>query len=705
MPPSSYRANSLSRPLWVFVLLFGYALLSASAGPLPIPFHQSFSNAPLEAGWQADSSTGNTVSVEDGTLKIEAAINTYAHIQRHLGVDLVRVASTLKPQGGISWVCSLCWRHKAPALLVLGKGFSRDEATQHFTNGDLNNDFSDPGPRSVSLVRDVSVESAPVGEVRLTDLERKVLADAGRDLEGEAELAAKSDPSFASVRRHFPAMKHPREALGVKDGPQEFVVMPDGSLVFSGVKASFMIGAPLARFGEGNCAKRLHEGYLPVVVAAHERDGLKFDETSLGWSPQFSPDTPLSAFVRLRISNPGRQARAVPVQFVVSNQMASWNLTVPGGKERSICAEIPFDKPANCRKIEAREFDRRLAETTAWWKAFLSKGIRIEVPEERVNQAWRAWLAYNFIDVDKRGNIYEPHDGGGGFYEEVYGYSASRYCYALDCMGYPREAQRYLDSILSFVTPDGLLVVNYGLPDTGVQLWAMAQHFRITRDAEWLRRVAPTMIRMCDWVVAARKTSMAQAAKDAPWYGLIKYRPYCDEPDPAYSYHTDTYLALEMAETAAALYGIGMIEAADRIARESTAYHKGILPHLYSGTQQMLLLRNMLLREEGQDLWIGQAIPRPWLENGKEVRVENAPTLFGKVGFVIRCGHRARRITAELDPPKEHPPTRIFLRLRHPENRAIGKVTVNGVAYGDYEGETVTLKGLREHATICVTYK
>ncbi len=44
-----------------------------------------------------------------------------------------------------------------------------------------------------------------------------------------------------------------------------------------------------------------------------------------------------------------------------------------------------------------------------------------------------------------------------------------------------------------------------------------------------------------------------------------------------------------MAETAAALYGIGMTEAADRIARESTAYHKDILPHLYSGTQQMLL--------------------------------------------------------------------------------------------------------------------
>ena len=59
----------------------------------------------------------------------------------------------------------------------------------------------------------------------------------------------------------------------------------------------------------------------------------------------------------------------------------------------------------------------------------LSKGMQIEVPETRVQNAYKAWLAYNFINVDQLNGKYEPHDGGGGFYEAVFGYSAALYCH------------------------------------------------------------------------------------------------------------------------------------------------------------------------------------------------------------------------------------------------------------------------------------
>ncbi len=57
---------------------------------------------------------------------------------------------------------------------------------------------------------------------------------------------------------------------------------------------------------------------------------------------------------------------------------------------------------------------------------FLNKGIRINVPEQRVNDAYRAWLAYTFLNVDKIGEVYEPHDGS-GFYEAIYGIMAAKY--------------------------------------------------------------------------------------------------------------------------------------------------------------------------------------------------------------------------------------------------------------------------------------
>ena len=898
-------------------LLVWSAVLQASAA-IPVPFQETFTAAPLKVDWVVDVSQGNVVGATQEGLRIAAAADTYAHIQRPLGVDLIRAASTLKPAGGISWVCSLflywdarnwaqvsvlepegnyyavelidgklheyrrplgakaewyrvgialgedCirfqssspggswvdwltlerpepWVGKAPALLILGKGFSRDEGEQHFTAPDLNNDFTDRGPATVSWVRDVSVEPMRAAEVRLIEAEKLRLAAAGRDLLGDAELGADNDPSFASVSRHFPAMKHPREALGVKDGPQDLVVLPNGSLDFAGINASFRVGSPPEALTKEDCARRLYEGYLPIVITSREHDRLNLEQTAFTWSPGFSPDPPLTAFVQLQIRNPGAEDRTTSLEFMASNSVAQWNLKLPSGGDQTVCIRVPFAKPAEAQEITPAEFQEHCDQTAAWWRALLSKGIQIQVPEEQVNQAWRAWLAYNFIDVDKRGSVYEPHDGGGGFYEEVYGYSASRYCYALDLMGYPEEAQRYLDSILTFMKPDGLLVVNYGLPDLGTQLWAMAKHFEITRDDAWLRKAAPAIIKMCDWILAARHSSMASQSKDQPWYGLIKYKPYCDEPTPAYSYHTDTYLALGLREAAAVLREIGMSQDAERLARESRAYEQAILdsmdravlqrkgmkmlpvfpethallervgytgadyyslvssmvletellpandrrarwitdlleqknglclgtcafeqgidhaysygywmnclhrdevkrvilglytslcygmsrgtyagvevtrlrtgenyptlPHLYSGTQQLLLLRNMLLQEEGDDLWIGRAIPRPWLAAGKAVRVERAPTLFGKVNFAIRSAEDARSVSVELDPPVTRETKVIHLRLRHPDRRSLSRVTVNGFEHRDFTTDTIALRHLKGHARIQASFK
>ncbi len=665
-------------------------------------------------------------------------------------------------------------------------------------------------------------------------------AGQGRDLLGEQELARTGDPSFASVGRHFPAMRQPREALGVKEGRQEFVVLPDGSLALGGVKVSFAIGTPPASFGQAGCAKRLCQGSLPIVMAAEDSDGLRCEETVFGWSPALVPDNPLFALARLTISNLREQSRTVRVQLVAPAPVCSWEVAVAAGGSQSVFVSIPLARPSGATDLAAGDFEGRLAETADWWNKLLSSGMSIQVPEERVNRAWRAWLAYNFINVHKRGEVYEAHDGGGGVYEAVFGYSAARYCYALDLMGFPQEARRYLDSLLTLVKPDGLLVVNYGLPDTGAALWALGQHFQLTRDAEWLKGAAPTMMRMCDWIIAARESALAGQAPDAPWRGLIKYRPYCDEHEPAYSFHTDTYLALGMSQAGAALGDIGLGQAAERIAREAAAYrqdilrsmdrsvldHDGVrmlplfpethallkrvgytgadyyslvasmvletglipgsdprarlmtdlmetrnglclgvcafrdgidhaysygywmnclegdevrrvilgfytslaygmsrdtyagveitrlrtgeneptLPHLYSGTQQLLLLRNMLVREDGERLRLGQAIPRAWLEGGKEVRVANAPTLFGPTSYAIRSFDGARRMTIELEPPVRRPPERILVRLRHPEGRPISQVTMNGAPWQGFTEDTLMLAGLRHHATIQVEF-
>jgi hypothetical protein len=89
------------------------------------------------------------------------------------------------------------------------------------------------------------------------------------------------------------------------------------------------------------------------------------------------------------------------------------------------------------------------------------------------------------------------------------------------------------------------------------------------------------------------------------------------------------------------------------------------LPHLYSCTEQLQLLRTLLLREDQGVLQIGEGIPRAWLEPGKHVTVTSAPTEFGELSY---------RIDAEADgsmrvaikPSFRHVPREIRLHLRNP---------------------------------------
>jgi hypothetical protein len=128
------------------------------------------------------------------------------------------------------------------------------------------------------------------------------------------------------------------------------------------------------------------------------------------------------------------------------------------------------------------------------------------------------------------------------------------------------------------------------------------------------------------------------------------------------------------------------------------------LPHLYSNTQQLKLLRMMLLREDGDSLLIGDAIPRAWLGDGKTTRVENAPTRFGDVSFAITSHVKSSSIEVKLTPPDRMPTDRIRIRLRHPNESPIRSVMVNSRPYHRFTAETIELRDARDSVRIQVRY-
>ncbi len=85
------------------------------------------------------------------------------------------------------------------------------------------------------------------------------------------------------------------------------------------------------------------------------------------------------------------------------------------------------------------------------------------------------------------------------------------------------------------------------------------------------------------------------------------------------------------------------------------------IPHVTGACNYAIMLRHMLVHEEGDELHLLKAVPDWWLGEGQEIRVERAPTHFGEVNLVVRGTKQG--VQVELDPPKRNPPKRIVLTL------------------------------------------
>ena len=113
-------------------------------------------------------------------------------------------------------------------------------------------------------------------------------------------------------------------------------------------------------------------------------------------------------------------------------------------------------------------------------------------------------------------------------------------------------------------------------------------------------------------------------------------------------------------------------------------------------------LRKLFVREDGDVLLIGQAIPRDWLKPGQKCGIENTATYFGKTSVIYQGG--SGNITALLRGPTRNPPREIHLRFRTLGEKPLTSVTVNGRSWKKLGGDWVILPGNIGTADIVATY-
>jgi hypothetical protein len=122
--------------------------------------------------------------------------------------------------------------------------------------------------------------------------------------------------------------------------------------------------------------------------------------------------------------------------------------------------------------------------------------------------------------------------------------------------------------------------------------------------------------------------------------------------------------------------------------------------------QFLVWLRNYLVREEDNNLWICQGVPRQWFGDGQVIRAKGLSSEFGKVAFTIEFLAASSEIHASIFLAARKKPDEIYVRLRHPDGKMMKKVYVNGEACTCFDpvDEIVILKGHMKSAEIVVKY-
>jgi hypothetical protein len=93
-----------------------------------------------------------------------------------------------------------------------------------------------------------------------------------------------------------------------------------------------------------------------------------------------------------------------------------------------------------------------------------------------------------------------------------------------------------------------------------------------------------------------------------------------------------------------------------------------------------LLVRWMLVLEDSDEdrLYLAKGTPRDWLASNHEIRIDQAPTRWGRVNFRMAADPAAKKVSAVVELAHDRSPKELHLKLRLPAERTLGAVTVNG---------------------------
>lgn len=93
-----------------------------------------------------------------------------------------------------------------------------------------------------------------------------------------------------------------------------------------------------------------------------------------------------------------------------------------------------------------------------------------------------------------------------------------------------------------------------------------------------------------------------------------------------------------------------------------------------------LLVRWMLVLEDSDEdrLYFAKGLPREWVTSGEEIRINDAPTRWGRVNFSMRTDTAAKLVRANVQLANPGAPKELHIKFRLPKEHTLQSINVNG---------------------------
>lgn len=327
----------------------------------------------------------------------------------------------------------------------------------------------------------------------------------------------------------------------------------------------------------GRTGADLEDGTLPIPNTWYEKGGIRYSEDAFatmlaGKLPKegrVTAEEPVVLMLRFRLTNLTGAAKTAELPIGCGNEklveengmvyaqnadgkrfrmLVNTNgagtlsakdgkvvcsVQLPADAVREYYVMIPYltlESPAELDQLKKLNYDAQHKMIADYWKKRYAACCQVTTPEPMINQFYMANPSHQLINCESEvGNTGCLMAKVGTFFYGVYTNESVMMSSDMDRRGLHDEAARVYESWIryqgskplpgDYTDNDGVF---YGVnryqsggynQHHGWALWGIGEHYWFTRDNAWLDRVAPNIVKACDWVTQQRaRTSTDECA-------------------------------------------------------------------------------------------------------------------------------------------------------------------------------------------------